>query len=418
MKAAVITIGDEILNGTTIDSNSAFIGKALNTIGIDMHEKISISDNKIHILEILENYTKRFPIVLITGGLGPTRDDITKHTLIEFFKTEYVLNEKVLSFIENRFAKRGLTLTEKNREQAMVPANCTVIENTMGTAPGMWFTTEIGIAVSMPGVPYEMQEMMMRSIIPMLQNTFQLPAIYNRHIMTSGIGESWIAEKIEDIEFSLPPHIGLAYLPSPGIVKLRLTARGENYNAIKNETEIFSEKITERLGLYVYGFDNITLEEAIGKKLIQLQATLGTAESCTGGTVAQKIISVPGSSKYYNGSVIAYHNDIKTSLLHVAPETIATFGAVSEETISEMLISAKQVLQTDYIIATSGIAGPAGGTDEKPVGTVFIGISGKSDSVIKKFLFANNRAINIEYTAMFALHHLRIMLDTHLEKQG
>lgn len=418
MDAAIITIGDEILNGTTIDTNSTFIGKELALIGISLREKITISDNRQHILNTLENYIGKFPLILITGGLGPTKDDITKHTLADYFNSELILNAEVLEFIEKRFTKRGLTLTELNKLQAMVPAACTVVKNNMGTAPGMWFEKDNSIIISMPGVPYEMQAMVKDSVIPLLQSRFELPAIYNIHIMTSGIGESWLADKISDIEDSLPDSIGLAYLPSPGIVKLRLTARGKNYDALQKNIQPFVDAIVKRLGNKVFSISAETMEEKIGSLLNKLSATLGTVESCTGGSIARKIISVPGSSDYYLGSIVAYHNDLKTTILGVSQTTLNEYGAVSEEAIREMLEGGLQTLKCNYIIATSGIAGPGGGTADKPVGTVFIGIAGKGDIFIKKFLFANDRPVNIEYTCMFALHELRMMLQKHLEKQA
>lgn len=418
MQAAVITIGDELLNGSTIDTNSAFIGKELSTIGIDLTEKIAISDKRQHILQTLENYIGKFPLILITGGLGPTKDDITKHTLADFFQSKLILNAEVLQFIEQRFAKRGLQLTETNKLQAMVPDKCTVIQNAMGTAPGMWFEKNNSVIISMPGVPYEMQAMITNTIIPKLQSQFTLPAIYNVHIMTSGIGESWLADKIADIEDSLPAHIRLAYLPSPGIVKLRLTARGNVYAELQQQTQVFTQAIQQRLGDFVFSTTAESIEEKIGSMLKQLHATVCTTESCTGGAIARKLISIPGSSDYYMGSVVAYHNTIKTERLGVSANTIEQFGAVSEETIREMLTTGLQTLYADYAIATSGIAGPGGGTAEKPVGTVFIGVSGKGETVVKKFLFANDRPINIEYTCMFALHELRMMLIRHLEKQA
>ncbi|HET8962559.1 MAG TPA: nicotinamide-nucleotide amidohydrolase family protein, partial [Chitinophagales bacterium] len=299
-----------------------------------------------------------------------------------------------------------------------VPVSCTVVKNNMGTAPGMWFEKENSIIISMPGVPYEMQAMLKDTVIPLLQTRFQFPAIYNIHIMTSGIGESWLAEKIADIEDSLPDSIGLAYLPSPGIVKLRLTARGKNQEVLQINTQPFVDAIVKRLGDKVFSVSAETMEEKIGSMLNILSATLGTVESCTGGSIARKIISVPGSSDYYLGSIVAYHNDIKTSILGVTQNTLNENGAVSEEAIREMLEGGLHTLKTDYVIATSGIAGPGGGTADKPVGTVFIGITGKGEIVIKKFLFANNRPINIEFTCMFALHELRMMLQKHLEKQA
>lgn len=287
----------------------------------------------------------------------------------------------------------------------------------MGTAPGMWFERDNSIVISMPGVPYEMQEMLRDSVLPLLQSRFELPAIYNVHLMTSGLGESWLADKIADIEDSLPDAVGLAYLPSPGLVKLRLTAKGKNTEILRAITQPIVESIVARLGHHVFSTEGESLEAKVGSMLLQLSATVGTAESCTGGAIAKKITSVPGSSDYFSGSVVAYHNAIKSRLLQVDPATLERYGAVSEQVVSEMLAGGLHVLQTDYVIAASGIAGPGGGMEDKPVGTVYIGVSGRGDTRVKKFVFANNRPVNIEYTCMFALHELRMLLLTHLEKQ-
>lgn len=417
MDAVLITIGDELLNGTTLDTNSAFIGKELALSGIALHEKITISDKRNHILHTLEKYVGTYKLILITGGLGPTKDDITKHTLAEFFNSGLVMDSGVLASIEERFAKRGLQLTESNRQQAMVPSACRVIQNAMGTAPGMWFERDKSVVISMPGVPYEMQAMLRDSVLPLLQSRFELPAIYNVHLMSSGLGESWLADKIADIEDSLPDAVGLAYLPSPGLVKLRLTAKGKNTEILRAITQPIVESIVARLGHYVFSTEGESLEAKVGSMLLQLSATVGTAESCTGGAIAKKITSVPGSSDYFSGSVVAYHNAIKSRLLQVDPATLERYGAVSEQVVGEMLAGGLHVLQTDYVIAASGIAGPGGGMEDKPVGTVYIGVSGRGDTRVKKFVFANNRPVNIEYTCMFALHELRMLLLTHLEKQ-
>lgn len=417
MDAVLITIGDELLNGTTLDTNSAFIGKELALSGIALHEKITISDKRNHILQTLEKYVGTYKLILITGGLGPTKDDITKHTLAEFFNSGLVMDSGVLASIEERFAKRDLQLTKSNRQQAMVPSACRVIQNAMGTAPGMWFERDNSIVISMPGVPYEMQAMLRDSVLPLLQSRFELPAIYNVHLMTSGLGESWLADKIADIEDSLPDAVGLAYLPSPGLVKLRLTAKGKNTEILRAITQPIVESIVARLGHHVFSTEGESLEAKVGSMLLQLSATVGTAESCTGGAIAKKITSVPGSSDYFSGSVVAYHNAIKSRLLQVDPATLERYGAVSEQVVGEMLAGGLHVLQTDYVIAASGIAGPGGGMEDKPVGTVYIGVSGRGDTRVKKFVFANNRPVNIEYTCMFALHELRMLLLTHLEKQ-
>lgn len=422
MQAIIITIGDEILNGTTVDTNSAFISLELNKIGVDVKERISIGDTKEHIISTLNFYTGKFPLILITGGLGPTRDDITKYAIAEFFHTELVFNADVYAEIEKRFRKLGLIMTEKNRLQAMVPESCSAIENTMGMAPGMWLEKENSVIISMPGVPYEMKEMLVRNIIPLIKKKFSLPVIIHKHIMTSGIGESRIADKIEDIENTLPSYINLAYLPSPGIVKLRLTTKQFLTDKKKSEAELkteintFANAIISELGKFVFGADGENLESAIGKRLIQLHATVSTAESCTGGNIAHKITSVAGCSQYFKGAIICYADEIKILQLNVNPDTIKNYGAVSQECVSEMLDGALHNLKTDFAIAVSGIAGPDGGSEEKPVGTTYIGVASSNMRHIKKFQFAGNREINIEYASLFGLHELRMLLDTHLEK--
>lgn len=418
MQAIVITIGDEILNGTTVDTNAAFLGRELSNLGIQLKEKISISDQAKHILDTLNRYVGQVDIMLITGGLGPTKDDITKYTLNEFFQGNLVLNEDVLRSIEDRFQKRGFTMTDRNRDQALVPDVCTVVNNALGTAPGMLFEKEGTLVFSMPGVPYEMKAMFTDGVIPVLREKLTLPVIVNRHIMTSGIGESWLADNIEDLENGLPPHITLAYLPAPGVVKLRLTGRGTDRptieEAVHEQVRIFSE----RIGKYVFGYDEETLPAAIGRRLLLLGKKLSVAESCTGGHIGHLITGIPGCSAYFNGSVVSYDYHMKEQVLGVKKSTLATYGAVSAETISEMLHGIQRITGSDFAIAVSGVAGPGGGLPEKPVGTVYIGVAGPEGQQIKKHTFGSNRAINIEYSSMYALHALRMMLDGYLEKQG
>lgn len=417
MHAVVITIGDEILNGTTVDTNSAFLGRELSLLGIQLMEKISISDTDRHIRQTLDRYMGNTELIIMTGGLGPTLDDVTKQTLCTYFDTRLEFNDTVFQFIANRFAQRGLTMTERNRQQAYLPASCTVVPNTMGTAAGMWFERAGTVLVSLPGVPYEMQHIYRSELVARFQAHFTLPAIVNYHIMTSGIGESWLADKIEDIETSLPADVTLAYLPSPGIVKLRLTGRGADTNQVVLRVAGWAHQIEERLGAHVYGKDNILLQEAIGNRLNALQATVSLAESCTGGNIGRLITQIPGSSAYFLGSVISYDNSVKERILGVSPDILAEHGAVSEATVAAMLAGVLQLIGTDYAIAVSGVAGPGGGTDDKPVGTVYIGVSGRGTTRIKRYNFAQDRQINIEYSSMYALHMLRVLLDEHLEKQ-
>lgn len=418
MQAAVLTIGDELLNGSTVDTNSAFIGKELANLGIQLLEKSTIADTKEAITLHLDRLLPKVGLIILTGGLGPTADDITKTTLTGYFNTRLVRNEYVLGHIADRFATRGLVMTDRNREQALVPETADVLQNDMGTAPGMWFTHNDTSVISLPGVPYEMQHLMVERVLPRIRKEFDLPVIIHHHIMTSGIGESWLADKIRDIESDLPPHISLAYLPSPGIVKLRLTGRGEDRARMENEIRFQSNRLTERLGNHVYGYDGISLQEAVGKRLLSLKATLSLAESCTGGNIGSLITEIPGSSSYFMGSVISYDNRIKEQLLGIDPDILNSYGAVSEETVNAMLQGVSALMQTDYAIAVSGVAGPGGGTEEKPVGTVYIGVSGKGTTRIKRYNFTHDRLINIRYSSIYALHELRTLLDSHLEIQG
>ncbi|MFN0275812.1 MAG: nicotinamide-nucleotide amidohydrolase family protein, partial [Chitinophagales bacterium] len=343
---------------------------------------------------------------------------ITKNTLCEFFQSELVFHEDIFLKLKHAFEKRNLPFAESNRSQAMYPHNCMLLRNSLGSAQGMWFQKDNSVIISMPGVPFEMKAIMQEIVLDKIKTEFQLPVIINKHIMTSGMGESWIAKQIEEIEESLPAHITLAYLPSPCVVKLRLTAKGTNEKKLQDEVQVFAERIKNKLGDVVYSDKQQLLEEQVGKLLMQLQATMSTAESCTGGKIAHKITSVPGSSKYYAGSVISYSYELKEELLQVKQETLNTFGAVSEQTVSEMLDGVLKNLKTDFAIAVSGIAGPDGGTPEKPVGIVFIGVADKNEKRITKHLFNKNREINIEYTSMYALHELRMLLLDRIKKKA
>ncbi len=418
MRAIVITIGDELLNGTTVDTNSAFLGRELGNIGIQLFEKLAISDKKEHIIDSLERYVGKADLILFTGGLGPTKDDITKQTLCEYFGGTLVRDASVLAGIEKAFARRGLTMTDRNSDQALVPDVCTVVPNAYGTAPGMLFEQNGSLVFSMPGVPFEMRSMFAEQVIPILQQRLELPVIVNRHLMTSGIGESWLADRIADLEEALPPHITLAYLPSPGVVKLRLTGRGTDSRKLQEEVDAQVQLFAERLGKHVYGYDEETLMASIGRRLMALNKTLSLAESCTGGNIGKLITSIPGSSAYFMGSVVSYDNSVKEKVLGVSRATLDTHGAVSEETVQEMLSGILRITGTHYAIAVSGVAGPGGGTEDKPVGTVYIGVAGPSVTEIKRYTFGQKRDTNIEYSSMYALHHLRSMLDADLEKQG
>ena len=413
MQTEIITIGDELLIGQVIDTNSAWMGQQLNLSGIHVKQITSVSDDKQHIIDTLNTATLRADIILITGGLGPTKDDITKQTLCEFFNSDLIFNENIYKNVERLFKSRGLEVTKLNKQQAMVPDNCIAIQNSAGTAPGMWFEKGNKIYVSMPGVPYEMKSMMVDSIIPMLKKKYQLPAILHKTVLTQGMGESFLSELIGQWETSLENEsIKLAYLPSPGIVRLRLSATGTDAQLLNKKVDEKIEELKKIIPKYIYGFEiygegQETLQEITGKLLKEKKKTLCIAESCTGGYIAHLITSIAGSSEYFCGSITPYLNRIKTEILKVNEHDILKYGAVSKEVVEQMISGALQLFGADYAIAVSGIAGPAGGTKEKPVGTVWIGIGNKEKKVVEKYLFGENRERTIHKTAITALNMLR-----------
>jgi nicotinamide-nucleotide amidase len=413
MLAEIVTIGDEILIGQVVDTNSAWIAQQLNAIGISVKQISSVSDNREHILTSLAEAHARADVILMTGGLGPTKDDITKKTLAEYFGSKLIENKQVLENVESIFRRlRGpaAELLDINREQALVPENCHVLVNHNGTAPGMWFEHEGKIYISMPGVPHEMMYMMDEAVIPKLKSSLNLPSIIHLTIMTAGEGESYLAKKIEDIEDSLPPYIKLAYLPKPGQVRLRLSAHGHDQALLNNEINQYAERIIERVGTAVFAKEDMSLEKAILNYMGERGLTLSTAESCTGGYIAHLITQHSGSSKVYFGGAVSYSYELKESILGVKNETLWQFGAVSRETVTEMVEGALANFKSDYAIAVTGIAGPEGGTPEKPVGTVWIGVANSEKTVTRKFLFGNKRQQNIERTAITALNMLNILL--------
>lgn len=413
MLAEIITIGDEILIGQIVDTNSAVIAQQLNAIGIRVKQISSVSDDREHILTALAEAKNRADVILITGGLGPTKDDITKKTLAEYFGVGLIENKEALANVETIFMRLRGTLANMldiNRQQALVPENCEVILNKNGTAPGMWFSVDGKIYMSMPGVPHEMMYMMEDSVIPKLKNTFKLPAIIHKTILTAGEGESYLAKRIEDIEDTLPSHIKLAYLPKLGQVRLRLSGYGEDEAILKKEVEVFAALIVERVSNVVIAQEDIAIEKAILDKMAARGLTLSVAESCTGGYISHLITQHAGSSQVFLGGGVTYSNELKQSLLGVKPETLAQYGAVSGETVTEMVEGAVRHFESDYAIAVTGIAGPDGGSEEKPVGTVWIGVSNGAKTQVKKFTFGNKRVQNIERSAVSAL----IMLNTLL----
>lgn len=405
--ASIITIGDELLIGQVIDTNSAWIAQQLNKIGIAIKNRISVGDDAYEIWNALDIETKVSEVVLITGGLGPTSDDITKPLLCKYFNGKMIVDEAALQNVKRLFEKvYHKPVTEVNLKQAEVPDVCEVIQNKRGSAPGMLFHKGKTIFISMPGVPYEMQGIM-EDLIPYLEKKYSLPEIIHRTILTAGIGESAIAEILTDFEKQLPQEIRLAYLPNYGMVRLRLTTSG--FEKIKTEKAINDQffKLRELVKDYIVTDVDENMQEVLGKILLQINKTVSTAESCTGGAIASLITSVPGSSIYYKGSIVSYSNNIKESLLDVKKETLEKYGAVSEETVREMLSGLLQKMNTDYGIAVSGIMGPDGGTSDKPVGTVWVAVGNKEKQNVQILKQRFERKKNIEVTSVMALNMMR-----------
>jgi nicotinamide-nucleotide amidase len=409
----IITIGDELLIGQTIDTNSAYIATILNLNGISVKQITSVSDNEEHIIYALNDAQKRANIILMTGGLGPTKDDITKKTLCKYFNTGLRFDEEAFKNITRLFTSYGREVTPLNRMQAEVPTICETIYNEFGTAPGMWFVKDEKIIVSMPGVPYEMKAMLQNIILPKIKKQFTLPHIIHKIVLTQGIGESFLADLISKWEDSLSPlQIKLAYLPSIDIVRLRLSTKGYNADELNNNVNQKIEELKQLIpqyicGLETYGEEKETLEQIIGKLLKEKQLTIATAESCTGGYLAHLITSVAGSSEYYVGSVIAYSDMIKELELNVPTQLLQEHGAVSQPVVEQMAISIRKKFNTNIGVATSGIAGPSGGTDEKPVGTVWVAVSIGNKIISDRFLFGKRRERNIQKSAQAALNILR-----------
>ncbi len=410
MIAEIITIGDEILIGQIVDTNSAWMGVEFNRIGIKINRIVSVSDSESEILAAFAESLSRADLVLVTGGLGPTKDDITKHCLCTFFSTYLETDHEVEDRMRVYFESRGRVMSEANRSQADIPKACTVIMNELGTASGMWFEQNGKVLVSMPGVPYEMKRMVSKYLIPKIEAHFERPQIFHQTIMTAGMVESKLAETIADLEDALPNHIKLAYLPRPGIVRLRLSGFGDDAVSLQKQVLHHANKIAERVKAHHYGWNDASITTEIGKLLIAKGAMMATAESCTGGFIAHLITSESGSSQYFEGGIVSYSNQMKASQLQTSPETIEKFGAVSEQVVLEMVAGLKSNLKVAYGIAVSGIAGPLGGTPEKPVGTVCIAVSGPQETIAKTFNFGNERSLNIERAAMHALYLLWKML--------
>ena len=409
MKAAVVTIGDEILIGQIVDTNSGFIAKSLDKIGIETREMLSISDDKQHILDTFASLQNKVEVVLITGGLGPTKDDITKHTLCEYFGDTLVRNAEVelhvIALIERALGKSA---SQINKDQALVPSKCTVLHNQVGTAPGMWIKKENTVFISLPGVPYEMKYLIENQVIPKLVHEYHRPYIVHKTILTYGQGESLVAERIEAWENSLPECIKLAYLPSPGRVRLRLTARGKDKQLLEEAIAANVKSLDMIIHDIIVGFEEEdTIEVVLGRILKDKQLTLATAESCTGGKIAQLLTSVSGASAYFKGSVVSYATESKINVLGVSKELIDACTVVSKEVASAMAMNVQKMMQTDYAIATTGNAGPTKGEADAEVGTVCIALATPKGIVVEEFNFGQPREKVIDRAVIKSLEMLQ-----------
>mgnify|MGYP000391709145 CR=1 FL=1 len=393
MFAEIITIGDEILIGQIVDSNSAFIGKELNKIGVSVYQITSVQDDREHILSTLKEARSRAQIIIVTGGLGPTKDDITKHTFCEFFDDELVENKNVLRHVEELFAKYISTpISDVNRKQALVPSKATVLNNMNGTAPGMWFNENGTVYVSLPGVPFEMKHLIKNEVIPKIVEEFERPYILHKTIVTYGLGESALAEKIADWEDNLPNFVKLAYLPNLGKVRLRLSAKGTDKAVVTKAIEEQSQKLLPLIGDLIYGTeDEETLEQVIGHMLTKKKMTLSTAESFTGGRIAESITSIPGASAYFKGTIVSYATETKIQVLGVKPALIEAHSVVSAEVAKAMAENVKKLMESDYALATTGNAGPTKGDSDAEVGTAFIAVATPKRTIVEEFMMGNQR---------------------------
>jgi len=409
MKAAIVTIGDEILIGQIVDTNSAFIAKSLDRIGVEIHEMVSISDDKKHILDTFLKFQNKVDLVLITGGLGPTKDDITKKTFCDYFEDELIVNEDVLAHVTKLiegFYKR--TITQINKDQALVPSKCTVLHNQVGTAPGMWMKKENTVFISLPGVPFEMKYLVENEIIPKVVREYKRPYILHKTIITYGQGESMVAERIENWENNLPEFIKLAYLPAPGRVRLRLSARGTDKEFLEKSIEENVLSLAKIIGDIIVGFDDDeTLETVVGRLLTQQKKTISTAESCTGGNIAQLLTSVSGASNYFKGSVVSYATETKISVLGLSEDLIKEYSVVSAEVAKQMAINVKNIMKTDYAIATTGNAGPTKGDSKAELGSVFIALATPNEVIVEEFNFGQPREKVIDRAVNKSMEMLR-----------
>lgn len=410
----LINIGDELLIGQVVNTNAAFIGQQMAAAGFPLTDVITIGDDGANIRQTLENAFQKTDVVMMTGGLGPTRDDITKKVICEMFQRELVMDEKVLQHVTELFAARGMELTETNRQQAAVPEGCTVLFNTLGTAPGLWLDNDGKVLIVLPGVPFEMEKLIKDEVLPrLLERDAQHHAILYKVLQCTNITESGLSDLLTDYENQLPEELKLAYLPKPGIIRLRLTGQSDDREALNTVLNEQFEKLKEVVGDYAFADEDIEMQEVIGRLLLKSGCQLATAESCTGGRIAHLITSVPGSSKYFQGSMVSYSNDVKRELLNVREDNLKRRGAVSEEVVSDMALNTMGLFDVDYAIATSGIAGPDGGSADKPVGTVWIAVATPVRLVTKEFHFGKRtgRAQIVERAAHAALNMLRIEIE-------
>jgi nicotinamide-nucleotide amidase len=410
VRAEIITIGDEILYGQILDTNTQWISLELDKLGIKTIRKSSVGDQASEITQILQEASSRADIVFITGGLGPTKDDLTKKILADFFDCGLAMHTEALQDVTEFFAKRGRELSDINRDQALLPTKAQFVPNKQGTAPCMWFEEKGLIWVSMPGVPFEMKAIMETEVLPRVMKHFKTPVIFHKVIKTVGIGESYLSDLIQDWELSLPAHIKLAYLPSLGIVKLRLTAFGDDLKSLSADVETELARVMPLISSYVFGYEKEELAEVVGELLRKSKASLGVAESCTGGHLAHQFTQISGSSDYFTGGIVSYANQVKMEQLGVSASILSEFGAVSEPCIRAMAEGARKVLGTTYSLATSGIAGPTGGTEEKPVGTVWIALAHPEGVITRKLQLAGTRMQNIHMTSLASINLLRRFL--------
>lgn len=414
----LINIGDELLIGQVVNTNAAFIGQQMSAAGFELTDVITIGDDSQAIRDTVTSSLAKTDVVIMTGGLGPTKDDITKKIICDIFQRELVMDEPTLQHVTEIFASRGMDLTETNRQQALVPKDCTVLSNPLGTAPGLWIEQDSKVLIALPGVPFEMEKLIKDEVMPRLEaHKKDQHAILHRVLQCTNISESGLSDLLENFEKQLPPELKLAYLPKPGIIRLRLTARGDNKESLKALLDQHFSELKTLTTEYAFTDEDIEIEEVVGRLLTKSGKTLATAESCTGGYIAHLITSVPGSSRYFQGSLVSYSNDIKRDLLNVREDNLKRRGAVSEQVVSDMALNAMGLFDVDYTIATSGIAGPDGGTKEKPVGTVWIAVATPVRLTTREFHFGSRtgRKQIIERAARAALNMLRIEIEKDIK---